>query len=321
MTSYDVFNGDADGICSLQQLRLHSPKESILVTGLKRDIDLLSRIEVDAGDDITVLDISMDKNREALDRVLEAGASVFYADHHYSGDIPEHENLSAHIDIAADTCTSLIINQYLENAQAKWAVVGAYGDNFDTAAADLGRSIGLNDNDLAELQQLGICLNYNGYGFELEDLMFHPAKLYEILHGFEDPLDFIKSNQSYEALLRQYQTDMRLSASVNPESAHNTGAVYMLPNESWAKRIVGVMGNDLAKQHPDRAHALLIDMGDGGYRVSVRAPYNRKQGADDLCRQFQSGGGRKAAAGINQLAYNLLPQFLEQFNMAFEIKS
>ena len=145
MTAYDVFNGDADGICSLQQLRLHSPKDSILVTGLKREIDLLSRIEVDAGDDITVLDISLDKNREALDMVLEAGASVFYADHHYSGDIPEHDRLDAHIDVAAETCTSLIINQYLENAQARWAVVGAFGDNFDTAAADLGRSIGLDD--------------------------------------------------------------------------------------------------------------------------------------------------------------------------------
>ena len=78
------------------------------------------------------------------------------------------------------------------------------------------------------------------------------------------------------------------------------------------------MGNDLAKQHPDRAHTLLIDMGNGGYRVSVRAPYNRKQGADDLCRQFKSGGGRKAAAGINQLAYNLLPKFLDKFDKAFE---
>jgi single-stranded DNA-specific DHH superfamily exonuclease len=301
-------------------LRLHSPKESILVTGLKREIDLLSRIEADAGDDITVLDISMDKNREALNRVLEAGASVFYADHHYSGDIPEHDRLGAHIDVAADTCTSLIVNQYLKNAQTKWAIVGAFGDNFDDAAADLGRSIGLNDEDLAALQQLGICLNYNGYGFELEDLMYHPAELYKMLHEFEDPREFLKSNQGYKALLKQYQTDMHLAENINPESTSSTGTVYMLPNESWAKRVVGVMGNDLAKQHPDRAHALLIDMGDGGYRVSVRAPYNRKQGADDLCRQFESGGGRKAAAGINHLAYNLLPKFLDKFDKAFELE-
>ena len=318
MTNYDVFNGDADGICALQQLRLHTPKKSVLVSGLKRDIDLLSRIEADADDDIAVLDISMDKNREALDRVLEAGANVFYADHHYAGDIPEHDKLDAHIDVAADTCTSLIVNQYLENAHAKWAVVGAFGDNFDAAAADLGRSIGLNQEELVELHQLGICLNYNGYGFELEDLMYHPAELYKMLHEFEDPGEFLKNDKGYKALLKQYQADMQLSEKINSESVSSCGAVYLLPNESWAKRVVGVMGNDLAKQHPDRAHALLIDMGEGGYRVSVRAPYNRKQGADDLCRQFESGGGRKAAAGINHLTYNLLPQFLDKFNLTFE---
>jgi len=321
MTNYDVFNGDADGICSLQQLRLHSPRNAVLISGLKRDIDLLSRVRANPGDKIIVLDISMEKNRAALGQVLEAGASVFYADHHYSGDIPDHKSLDAHIDLAADTCTSLIVNQYLDNAYAKWAVVGAFGDNFDAAASSLGRSIGLDDSELGEMQQLGICLNYNGYGFELEDLMFHPVELYEILHDFEDPRDFIDTDPRYQALLAQYQADMQLSESARPESASQTGAVYMLPNESWAKRIVGVMGNDLAKRNPDRAHALLIDMGDGGYRVSVRAPYNRKHGADELCRQFDSGGGRKAAAGINHLTYNQLADFLQKFNHAFELDS
>jgi len=321
MTNYDVFNGDADGICALQQLRLHSPRNTVLISGLKRDIDLLSRVQANPGDNITVLDISMEKNHAALERVLEAGASVFYADHHYSGDIPDHKALDAHIDLAADTCTSLIVNRYLDNAFAKWAVVGAFGDNFDEAATDLGQSIGIDDSELADLQQLGICLNYNGYGFELEDLMFHPVELYQILHDFEDPRDFINTDPRYKALLAQYQTDMQLSESARPESASQSGAVYMLPNESWAKRIVGVMGNDLAKQNPDRAHALLIDMGDGGYRVSVRAPYNRKQGADQLCRQFDSGGGRKAAAGINHLTYNQLADFLQKFNHAFELNS
>ncbi|MCZ6470768.1 MAG: DHH family phosphoesterase [Gammaproteobacteria bacterium] len=321
MTNYDVFNGDADGICALQQLRLHSPRNSVLISGLKRDIDLLSQVQAGAGDNITVLDISLEKNRVALDRVLEAGASVFYADHHYSGDIPQHEGLDAHIDLSADTCTSLIINHYLENAWSKWAVVGAFGDNFDAAAIDLGRSTGLDDSELGKMQQLGICLNYNGYGFELEDLMFHPADLYQILQNFEDPVDFINSDPRYKVLLAQYQSDMQSSVNTRPESASPAGAVYMLPNESWARRIVGVMGNNLAKQNPNLAHALLIDRGDGSYRVSVRAPYSRKQGADDLCRQFASGGGRKAAAGINHLTYNLLAEFVQKFNHAFEIDS
>ena len=90
-----------------------------------------------------------------------------------------------------------------------------------------------------------------------------------------------------------------------------------MPNQRWARRIVGVMGNDLAKAHPARAHALLVDMGDDHYRVSVRAPYATKCGADELCRQFPSGGGRKAAAGINALAARELPDFIERFEQQF----
>lgn len=42
----DIFNGDADGICALIQLRLAYPAEAQLVTGVKRDIVLLSRVSV-----------------------------------------------------------------------------------------------------------------------------------------------------------------------------------------------------------------------------------------------------------------------------------
>jgi hypothetical protein len=317
MISYDVFNGDADGICALQQLRLCEPKESVLVTGLKRDIDLLSRVDASLGDEVTVLDVSLEKNRTALDRVLNAGATVFYADHHFPGEIPEHQKLDVHIDVTADTCTSLIVNEYLQGANARWAVVGAFGDNFDQAARDLGLSIGLTEVELTQLQQLGICLNYNGYGFELDDLMFHPEVLFQMVNPHSDPLGFIVLEAGYGALLAQFQTDMKMAEGFGPHASNNNGAAYLLPNESWAKRVVGVMGNDLAKKYPDRAHALLVDMGNGGYRVSVRAPYNRKHGADELCRQFESGGGRKAAAGINWLSSLLVPQFLDTFNINF----
>ena len=317
MTCYDVFNGDADGICALQQLRLQSPRESILVSGLKRDINLLQQVDAVAGDEITVLDVSLDKNRDALVDLLDRGARVFYADHHFAGDIPDSELLDAHIDVAADTCTSLIINKLLDNAEARWAVVGAYGDNFDQPAYELGAAIGLSEHDLAELQQLGICFNYNGYGFDLDDLLFHPADLFALVHPFADPAAFIADEPAYADLLAQYQDDMSRAQNARPHTESGAGAVYLLPNEGWARRLVGVMGNELAKQHPDRAHALLIDMGDGHHRVSVRAPYNRKDGADVLCRQFPSGGGRKAAAGINALAHDALAQFIDKFNSQF----
>ena len=317
MAYFDVFNGDADGICALQQLRLQQPRDAELVSGLKREIDLLQRVEAGAGDQVTVLDVSLDKNRAALLRLLAAGAEVFYADHHFAGDIPEDDRLDIHIDLAADTCTSLIVNDRLGGAQARWAVVGAYGDNFDAPAAALGRSLGFDDSELEQLQQLGICLNYNGYGFELEDLLFHPVTLYRRLHPYADPLEFVSSEPAYAQLLAQYRDDMARADGAKPSHETSGGAVFLLPNESWARRIVGVMGNDFAKRDPARAHALLVDMGDGYHRVSVRAPYNTKTGADELCRRFPSGGGRQAAAGINALEAASLDEFVAAFDAQF----
>src|SRR6185295_2320233 len=111
---YDVFNGDADGICALHQLRLSEPRTSVLVTGVKRDIALLERIEACAGDEITVLDVSMARNAAALQRQLARGAKCRYFDHHIPGEIPVHHNLETHIDTAPDTCTSLIVDRYLD---------------------------------------------------------------------------------------------------------------------------------------------------------------------------------------------------------------
>ena len=162
MAFYDVFNGDADGICALQQLRLEHPRASLRVSGLKRDIDLLNRVEAAAGDEITVLDVSLDKNRVALDEVLTRGATVFYADHHFPGDIPQHANFECHIDVAADTCTSLIINRLLDDAHARWAVVGAFGDNFDQPARELGESIGLGEN-LAIIPPVAFFVRFEGH--------------------------------------------------------------------------------------------------------------------------------------------------------------
>ena len=42
------------------------PLASTLVTGVKRAIQLLQRVRAQAGDSVTVLDISLDRNRAAL---------------------------------------------------------------------------------------------------------------------------------------------------------------------------------------------------------------------------------------------------------------
>src|SRR5262245_21267394 len=165
MSDFDVFNGDADGICSLLQLRLVEPRGAAeLVTGVKREIDLLRRVNASAGDRVTVLDVAMETNRADLDRVLAAGASVLYVDHHIPGDIPEHPRLEALVNTAPEVCTSLLVNGRLRGAHAEWAVVGAFGDNLETSARALARTISLEGERLAPAERLGICINYNGYG-------------------------------------------------------------------------------------------------------------------------------------------------------------
>ena len=93
MTLHYAFNGDADGLCALQQLRLENATPGLLITGVKRDIELLQRVQAKAGDECVVLDVSLDVNRAGLLGVLAAGAKVRYFDHHHAGEVPDHANL------------------------------------------------------------------------------------------------------------------------------------------------------------------------------------------------------------------------------------
>ena len=164
MADIDVFNGDADGICALTQLRLAEPREARLVTGIKRDIDLLKRVEAQAGDRVTVLDVSFDSNRAGVERLLASGAEIFYVDHHHAGEIPQHARLTTLINEAPEVCTSLLVNARLQSRYREWAVVGAFGDNLAQSAITLAKPLNLGADQLEQLEQLGTCLNYNGYG-------------------------------------------------------------------------------------------------------------------------------------------------------------
>ncbi len=318
---FDVFNGDADGICALHQLRLAEPLESTLITGLKRDIALLQQVNATAGDRVTVLDISLDKNRDALLALLESGAHIDYFDHHFAGEIPAHSGLNASIDTSADTCTSLLVDEHLEGRFRDWAVAAAFGDNLHDSARRAAQSLALSTTQLEQLCELGTCINYNGYGVELGDLFFHPAELYRLLKPYRNPFDFIAEEPAYQRLRDGYREDMQTASSQQAELATQRVALYILPDEPWARRVSGVFGNSLARQHTHRAHALLTRLNSGGYRVSVRAPLNNKEGADELCRAFPTGGGRKAAAGINLLAEEELGRFIDRFQEQFTVNN
>lgn len=308
---YDVFNGDADGICALIQLRHAEPRpDAVLITGVKRDIQLLERIPSKDVGRIAALDISFDKNRDQVIRLLQDGADVFFCDHHFAGEIPEDSGLEALISPAPEVCTSALISGRLRGRYAEWASVGAFGDNLDATAdkliANLEHLV-----DRHALRQLGICVNYNAYGASLEDLHFAPAELYQRMARFKSPSDLIKEDgKLFETLTEAYREDMH-SANTAPRAVEDEDiAVISLPDAAWARRVSGVYGNDLANQSPDRAHAVLTEI-DGGYLVSVRAPLNNRSGADEVCRQFETGGGRAAAAGINKLPHAELGRFID----------
>jgi hypothetical protein len=310
---YDAFNGDADGICALHQLRLAEPVESTLVTGVKRDIGLLKQIDAVAGDEVNALDIAVEKNAVPLTAMLEKGVKVRWFDHHNPGELPVHANFQANIDTAADVCTSLLVDRYLAGKYRIWAVAGAFGDNLHTAARIAAEALGLSASQLDQLRELGECLNYNGYGDSLTDLHFHPAELYRLLHPYLDPFAFMRESPAFQTLSAGYAADMACARACEPMQVRSSGAVFMLPDAAWARRVSGVFANDLATAHPERAHAMLTRAPKGHYVVSVRAPLSNKSGADELCKRFETGGGRKAAAGINVLPEERISDFVAAF--------
>lgn len=311
MAHYDVFNGDADGICALHQLRMAHPADSRLVTGVKRDITLLDRVMAKPGDEITVLDISLNSNRIALLAALKNGARVEYFDHHFPGKIPRHPAFVAHIDRKPDVCTSLLVNRHLQNRHRIWAVVGAFGDNLHQSALSAAAPLELNAGQLADLQSLGECLNYNAYGETVADLHFPPDELYRQVHRYADPFAFVNEEPAFRRLQQGYAEDLAEAETLTPEFATEGCALYFLPDQAWSRRVSGSFGNRLAQAWPNRAHALLTRSGDG-YTVSVRAPLAALAGADELCLRF-GGGGRKAAAGINGLPEARVGEFAAAF--------
>jgi hypothetical protein len=320
MKFYDIFNGDADGICALHQLRLVEAQAAELVTGVKRDTALVDRVAAAAaaGDCLTVLDVSLRSNARAVERVLLRGARVRYFDHHAAGDIPQHPQFEAHIDTAPDVCTSLLVDRHLDGKHRLWAVVAAFGDNLVETALRAAQPLKLDHTELARLHELGEAINYNAYGETVDDLHYHPADLYRVIAPYADPRHFMFDEPVFEVLKQAGAEDLARAEESRAEFASDAAALWILPDAAWSRRVNGVFGNRLAQSAPQRAHAVLVAKAEGAYAVSVRAPRSRPVGADTLCLGFASGGGRQAAAGINHLPPEQLPKFIDAFRAAYK---
>lgn len=315
--TYDVFNGDADGICALHQLRLAYPLEAHLITGVKRDIELLRRVPCVAGSAVTVLDISLDTNLEALQRLLDADMHVTYFDHHSARHAFAHPALRFLWDDAPDVCTSLLVDRELQGRFRRWAIVAAFGDNLQARARALASESGLAGRELDTLEELGQLLNYNAYGDTVADLHVAPEVLYRALHEYAEPLDFIAAAPHFRLIAEGYRDDTARIESLAPHCVWDQGAIYILPDAGWARRISGMFANQLAARCGSASFAVLTTNADGSYVASVRSGAPQARAANGLCEQFPSGGGRRTAAGINRLPPAELESFISTFSSYF----
>jgi hypothetical protein len=314
---FDVFNGDADGICALRQLRLAHPAEATLVTGLKHDIALLDRVDAGPGDEVTVLDVSLERNRADLARLLARGAAVRWFDHHDPGEVPSHANLRATIDATGVACTSELVDRFLGGRHRAWAVAGAFGDGLREAAHGLAGGLGLDAGCLDRLRTLGEALNYNAYGATLADVLVPPDELYRRAARYADPLSFAESEPVIAELTRACELDLEQARRV-PAARSTAGLdVHRLPDARWARRVQGAFANALAREDPVRAYAVLVPLGDGDCAVSVRVAPGREPTAARFCRGFPGGGGRATAAGVGRLDASGVEAFLEALERAY----
>jgi hypothetical protein len=316
-----AFNGDADGLCALQQLRLAGVQAeqaaAVLVTGVKRDIALVDRVKSSAGDECTVLDVSFDLNRAAVLALLGDGVSVRYFDHHFSGDVPQHASLDLHIDPSPTLCTSLLVDRYLAGRCRALAAVGAYGDSLADEGRVAAEAAGLDPAAADRLQQLGLAVNYNAYGESIADLHVPPVELAQEMFPFGSPLDFMATSPTFRRLADGFREDMALARQLQPLRQVPGAILFVLPDAPWARRASGTLANDLAKAHSGSAVAIVSHKTGGDYLVSVRVPRDSAVSAESFCRRFPTGGGRRTAAGINHLPSSELDVFAGAFEVQF----
>jgi hypothetical protein len=314
----DVFNGDADGLFAAHQLRLAEPgpdpQAVVVVTGLKREIALLERIDTAAAArmQLRVFDISLARNRTALERLLAQGASVRWFDHHHAGVVPAHPRLQPHIDTRPEICTSVLVDREVGGRYRRWAIAAAFGDNLASTAHALARTQALSVADVAMLRELGEAVNYNGYGEAIDDVLIAPAALYARLSPYADPLDFARVDPIVTDLAARRRSDLAAVAPIRPHRESASGAVFVLPDAPFSRRVLGAFANLLAERSSSAAFAVLKARADGSFTASVRAPLAAPRGADALCRRF-GGDGRAAAAGIDALPAAQLEEFAQAF--------
>jgi hypothetical protein len=309
----DVCNGDADGLCSILQWRLHEPKESTILALLDAESSLVGRVHTRPGDEFLICDIPIEPNRSTLLQLLKAGARVQYFNHHVTDDIPYHPGLRATIDFCKDASTSLTVDRLLGGKYREWAVVGAYGKRSTHAADALAVDMGMTSDTKTRLRELGKLISYNACATHEKNACIAPSKLYESLSRYRDPMEFLRS-ESLASELDAVRRDDLAKASVLPPYWQDANAcVYVLPDTPWAHRVACGLDEELAANDPTRAYAFLCNNGTGGFNVKVRAARSEWP-LQHSSQAPQAGCERPRSWAIDHLPDGELSHFIRAFS-------
>lgn len=281
-----AYNGDADGICSMVQWGLVYGIEGQRVTGVKRDIELLERVNPNTDDEIIVMDISLARNHARAVELSSQGFEITWFDHHLAGE--PIDAIRTHIDTSSDVCTARIVEKFL-GVDSDWAQVALHGDGLSVHSIK------------PEFKELGELLNYNGYGADLSDLHFHPDELLLLCLQAKTPQNFMDM-QAFMTLKNGFESDLSNAKNIEPSNGY-----YLLPNEAWARRVVGVMAHRI-NESGDGPHVIAIDKGET-LQVSIRG----SEGIGELCKMF-GGGGRATAGGIDALPKSEITALMKEVN-------
>ncbi len=102
--------------------------------------------------------------------------------------------------------------------------------------------------------------------------------MFKALQPFSDPFEFYHASGELNQLREGFRNDMRKAESELPVRQTSAGRIYQFQNQAWCRRVSGVYSNQVAREAPDLAHALLVERKDGNFFWLVSAPQfqNRK---------------------------------------------
>jgi hypothetical protein len=196
-------------------------------------------------------------------------------------------------------------------------VTGAFGDGLDATALGLGLKLALSPRELDTLRELGRDLNYNAYGETEADLLIPPAQLFRRMCEFDDPLRFASSSEIRPQLHANRIADMKAAGEIEAYRRAGGAEVFVLPDAPWSRRVNGVFANHRAALEPQRAVAIVVPRRGGDLMASVRVPQGAGRSADEFCRAFPGGGGRRGAAGVDHLPSAEFETFVQRFVDAY----